>query len=114
MSDKKEILKKILEVTDELITSIKRDDYDDVQKLLDNRQKLIEEFQSIKDQTLSMEETTLLTQIKDKKQIAKELISKAKDVVGQEIKKVASNTKAVSAYRIMKNIGPVLYSEKDM
>ena len=62
----------------------------------------------------SEEEKELLSKIKIKKQEAETLLKQAQLNTGKELKTVSSNAKAVSAYKIMKNIQPVFFNEKDM
>ena len=107
-------LREIYELTDELLVSIKRADFDDVIKLVEKRAELVKEYINLQKTGESEEEKELLSKIKIKKQEAETLLKQAQLNTGKELKTVSSNAKAVSAYKIMKNIQPVFFSEKDM
>ena len=107
-------LREIYELTDELLVSIKRADFDDVIKLVEKRAELVKEYINLQKTSESEEEKELLSKIKKKKQEAETLLKQAQLNTGKELKTVSSNAKAVSAYKIMKNIQPVFFSEKDM
>lgn len=107
-------LREIYELTDELLVSIKRSDFDDVIKLVEKRAKLVKEYINLQKTDESEEEKELLSKIKMKKQEAETLLKQAQLNTGKELKTVSSNAKAVSAYKIMKNIQPVFFNEKDM
>ena len=107
-------LREIYELTDELLVSIKRADFDDVIKLVEKRAELVKEYINLQKTCESEEEKELLSKIKKKKQEAETLLKQAQLNTGKELKTVSSNAKAVSAYKIMKNIQPVFFSEKDM
>ena len=105
-------LREIYELTDELLVSIKRSDFDDVIKLVEKRAKLVKEYINLQKTDESEEEKELLSKIKIKKQEAETLLKQAQLNTGKELKTVSSNAKAVSAYKIMKNIQPVFLTKK--
>ena len=107
-------LREIYELTDELLVSIKRSDFDDVIKLVEKRAKLVKEYINLQKTDESEEEKELLSKIKIKKQEAETLLKQAQLNTGKELKTDSSNAKAVSAYKIMKNIQPVFFNETDM
>ena len=63
---------------------------------------------------LSKEEQEMLLKIKQKKQKAIELLKQVQFDTGKKLKTLSSNTKAIAAYKIMKNIQPVFFNEKDI
>ena len=107
-------LREIYELTDELLVSIKRSDFDDVIKLVEKRAKLVKEYINLQKTDESEEEKELLSKIKIKKQEAETLLKQAQLNTGKELKTVSSNAKAVSAYKIMKNSTCFFFNEKDM
>ena len=70
-------LREIYELTDELLVSIKRADFDDVIKLVEKRAELVKEYINLQKTCESEEEKELLSKIKQKKH---EKNSKTKDL----------------------------------
>lgn len=107
------ILQEIYELTEELIVSIKRNDCDDIEELVSKRAILVKNYLDSQE-TFSTEELELISKIKMKKNEIIELLKQQQLDTGIKLKKISSNSKAVAAYKIMKNIQPVFFNEKDI